>query len=200
MVIGAIVLGSCTDGDGGTDPTAAPGSISGTVARQKTGEGVDGAVLALLADSITVRAVTVSDANGRFAFEDVEQGEYRVRLIAPALAGLDPLYYALEPEEFTVSVASDPLEVVLAVVGIVPARVTGTVLCGGAPAVGVEVRVIGGSADVVGATDSGGFFTVLDLLPGTYAVIPVSAPCDLEPRYQAVHLRPGEFKVMDFGG
>lgn len=196
---GMLAVGGCDD-DGGLDPSIGSSAVSGTVARQKTAEGVAGAVLALVDAEGTVLATTFTDGNGHFAFQSVDQGDYTVRLVAPELAGLDPLYDALEPEVWEIALGSDPVELVFAVVGLIPARITGTVSCGGAPAVDVDVRIIGGSTDVIATTEPSGIFTALDLLPGTYAVIPLMPPCALDPPFSAAIVRPGQFVDLSFGG
>lgn len=202
--LGALLLvgltAACGDGDGTTDPAAGPGVIAGTVARQKTAEGIGGAVIAVVDDAGAVRGTTVTDGAGRFHIGGLAQGAYRVHLVAPMLAGLDPRYDALEPEAWDVALGSDPVELVFAVVGLVPARITGTVSCGGAARSGVEVRVVGGVTDARTTTDGAGLFTVLDLLPGTYAVIPLSPPCDVAPAFEAVTIRPGQFLDLTFAG
>lgn len=202
--LGALLLvgltAACGDGDGTLGPVAGPGAIAGTVARQKTADGVAGAVLALVGADGAVRTTAVTDANGRFAFSGLAHGVYRVHLVAPELAGLNPLYDALEPASWDVVVGDDPAELVFAVVGLVPARITGTVACGGTPRAGVDVRVVGGVVDATAATDAAGLFTVLDLGPGTYAVIPLSPPCALSPPFEAVSVRPGQFLDLSFEG
>jgi hypothetical protein len=194
-----LALGACDD-DGGLDPPTGSSAISGTVARQKTAEGVPGAVLALVDGEGTVLSTTFTDGSGRFAFQSVDQGDYEVRLVAPELAGLDPLYDALEPAVWEVALGSDPVELVFAVVGLIPARITGTVTCAGAPVAGVGVRVVGGATDVTVTTEASGIFTARDLLPGTYAVIPLMAPCSLDPPFSAAIVRPGQFVDLSFGG
>ena len=198
-LLGLLAVGACDD-DGGLDPSIGSSAVSGTVARQKTAEGVAGAVLALVDAEGMVLATTFTDGTGHFTFRAIDQGDYAVRLVAPELAGLDPLYDALEPEVWEFALGSDPVELVFAVVGLIPARITGTVSCGGAPAGGVDVRVIGGPTDVTATTESSGIFTALDLLPGTYAVIPLSPPCALDPPFSAANVRPGQFVDLSFGG
>jgi hypothetical protein len=86
------------------------------------------------------------------------------------------------------------------VVGVLAPRVTGAVTCGGAPATGARVRVIGGSTDTTAVADAVGRYTLLDLEPGRYAVIAVDAPCDVSPAFHALDLRPGQAGNADFGG
>lgn len=183
----------------GTAPALTPGLLGGTVARQKTAVGVAGAVL-VLSDSSGARATALSDADGRFRFPEVPSGEYEVRLVAPAVAGIDPLFEVLEPEVHEVRLGSDPVDLVFAVVGLVPARITGVVRCEGAPVGGLEVRVAGGEVDRVTSTDAEGRYTALDLGPGVYAVIPVDPPCAPIVATEVVRVRPGEFVDLDFGG
>lgn len=200
MILAGLALSGCSEYGGGTDPGAGPGSITGTVARQKTAEGVPGAIVALLGEGGGTLATVITDGNGRFSFQRLAQGDYEVRLVAPEVAGLDPLFDALEPASWEVALVSDPVDLVFAVVGLVPARITGTVTCAGTAAPGVEVRVVGGETDASAATDAAGIFTVLDLLPGTYAVIPLSPPCAVEPAFVATTVRPGQFVDLSFGG
>lgn len=196
---GAWAMGGCEDRVSGTAPALAPGLIGGTVARQKTAVGVDGAVLVLV-DSSGVRSAALSDATGQFRFPEVPSGAYDVRLVAPEVAGIDPLFEVLEPEVHEVQLGSDPIDLVFAVVGLVPARITGQVQCAGEPVAGMEVRIAGGEVDTVAVTDAGGMFTALDLEPGVYAVLPVDPPCTLVPAREVVHVRPGEFVDLGFGG
>lgn len=198
-VLAVLAIGACQE-PGGLDPPTGSASISGVVARQKTAEGVAGAVLALMDEEGAVLATTFSDRNGHFSFQEVAQDDYEVRLVAPELAGLDPLYDALEPDSWRFTLSSDPVDLVFAVVGLIPARITGIVVCGGTAAPGVEVRVIGGETNVTVVTEASGIFTALDLLPGTYAVIPLDAPCALAPGFTATSVRPGEFVDLSFGG
>lgn len=200
MILAGLTLSGCGEDGGGMDPGAGPGSITGTVARQKTAEGVPGAIVALLGEGGGTLATVITDGNGRFSFQRLAQGDYEVRLVAPEVAGLDPLFDALEPASWEVALVSDPVDLVFAVVGLVPARITGSITCAGAAAAGVEVRVVGGETDASAATDAAGIFTVLDLLPGTYAVIPLSSPCAVEPAFVATTVRPGQFVDLSFGG
>lgn len=199
LLLGAWAMGGCEDRVTGTAPALTPGLLGGTVARQKTAVGVAGAVL-VLSDSSGARATALSDADGRFRFPEVPSGEYEVRLVAPAVAGIDPLFEVLEPEVHEVRLGSDPVDLVFAVVGLVPARITGVVRCEGAPVGGLEVRVAGGEVDRVTSTDAEGRYTALDLGPGVYAVIPVDPPCAPIVATEVVRVRPGEFVDLDFGG
>lgn len=199
LLWGAFAMAGCEDRVGGTAPSLAPGLLGGTVARQKTAIGVEGAVL-VLSDTSGVRATALSDATGRFRFSEMPPGEYEVQLVAPEVAGIDPLFEVLEPAAHEVQLGSEPIDLVFAVVGLVPARITGRVLCDGEPVVGMEVRVAGGEVDAVAVTDAGGLFTVLDLAPGVYTVLPLDAPCLLTPAREVVRIRPGEFVDLGFGG
>jgi hypothetical protein len=192
------VVSACDDtGDIAPDLSGAPGVIEGVVARQKTGVGVAGVILALQ-ESGTTLATAVTTESGGFSFANVPSGNYEVRIAAPELAGLDPIFDALEPESWSVQVGSDPVDLVFAVVGLVPARVTGRITCGGAAAEGAEIRVVGGAHDAVHLADATGSWSALNLAAGAYAVIPVAAPCPLEPGWTAVELRPGQMVEVDF--
>lgn len=198
--IALCAMGGCEDRVAGTAPALEPGLIGGTVARQKTAVGVTGAVLVLAEVEGGVVATTHSDESGQFRFPEVPSGDYRVSLVAPAVAGIDPLFEVLEPESQLVAVGTDPVDLVFAVVGLVPARITGTVRCDGDPVEGLDVRVAGGDIDTSAPTDAVGIFTVLDLDAGVYAVLPGEAPCELDPAQAVVRVLPGEFVDLEFGG
>ncbi len=201
VVAMAFIVIACSD-SGATDPPggSGPGSVDGVVARNKTGEGVPGVVIAALYDDQVV-ATTHSAADGTWAIQGLSPGSYRIAATGTELAGLDLRYDALEPLEHEVDVvAGDPESLVFAVVGLIPTRITGEVTCGGTPQVGATIRVIGGSSDVTAITDSQGRFAALDLYPGNYAVLPVDPPCGVLPEYHAMSLRQGEFGEADFAG
>lgn len=192
------VASACDDGvDVTPGPSGAPGTIEGVVARQKTGVGVPGVILALRQGATTL-ATTLSTESGGFSFANVPAGDYEVRIAAPELAGLDPIFDALEPESWTVQIGGDPVDLVFAVVGLVPARVTGRITCGGGPAAGARIRVVGGAHDETHAADETGSWSALNLAAGAYTVIPITAPCPLEPAWLAVDLRAGQMIEVDF--
>jgi hypothetical protein len=198
----AIVSLGCADDNsptGGGDGTA-PG-VQGTVTRQKTGVGVPGVTVALVDGSEAVAAATTGP-NGEFSVSGVPDGSYEVVPVGLELAGLDPRFDVMEPARDTVVVeggTSDPL--VFAVVGLVPARVTGEVTCGGLPETAATVRVAGGlGTDEEAVPDPLGRYAVLDLLAGVYVVAAQSANCTLVPDYRIVTVRPGEFVRVDFSG
>lgn len=198
----AIVSLGCSDdntptgGDDGTTP-----GVQGTISRQKTGVGVPGLTVAVVNGGEAVAASTTGP-NGEFAVPGVPDGTYEVVPVGLELAGLDPRFDVMEPTRDTVVVeggSSDPL--VFAVVGLVPARITGEVTCGGVPETAATVRVAGGAATDEEATpDPLGRYAVLDLLAGVYVVAAESSNCTLVPAYRIVTVRPGEFVRVDFGG
>lgn len=195
------VTAACSDE---TDPAGGGGQgegVTGVVARQKTGVGVEGVTLSILSSGRVVAAAATA-ADGSFASGPIPDGTYEVVPVGLELAGLDPRYDVMEPARDTVQVASGSgPELVFAVVGLVPARITGEVTCGGQPDPGAVVRVAGGGATNVSATaDALGRYAALDLLPGVYTAIPESGRCPLSPAYVILDLRPGEFGRADFGG
>jgi hypothetical protein len=202
LLLGALVapwLMACSDDSAGTGPKAGDGVIEGVVARQKTGVGVPGVVLAASVGGAVV-ATTHTDGEGAFAFKDLASGQYSIAVTGMELAGLDPLFDALEPEAQSVDLGSDPVDLVFAVVSLVPARITGEVVCDGAPVANARIRVVGGVSDVFATSNTQGKYAALDLYPGSYAVIPESVPCSVEPIYEVVTLRKGELREVDFQG
>lgn len=175
------------------------GDVRGVVARQKTAAGVPGVPVALLRGG-DVRRVTLTDSEGTFSFEGVEGGSWRVRPVATGLAGLDARFDAVEPIEWEITVDASPVDLVFAVVGLLPPRITGRVTCGGTGVAGARVRVVGGAADVVASTDASGLYSVLDLYPGSYAVWASDAPCALNPTHRVVELRQGQLAEAHFEG
>jgi hypothetical protein len=175
--------------------------VSGVVARQKTGVGIPGVTLAVMAGGEVVTAA-VTGPDGGFATGPLQDGSYEIVPVGLELAGLDPRFDVMEPARDTVRVSSgESPGMVFAVVGLVPARITGEVSCGGQPDPGAVIRVVGGAATDRSATaDVLGRYAVLDLLPGVYTAIPVSGSCSLAPSYMVLNLRPGEFGKADFGG
>lgn len=188
--------GSPAGGDPGTEP-----GITGVVARQKTGVGVPGVTLTVLAAGQPVTSA-VSGPDGSFDTGRLQDGSYVVVPVGLELAGLDPRFDVMEPMRDTVQVESGKAPaLVFAVVGIVPARITGEVTCGGSPDPGASIRVAGGgSTDRTVVADALGRYGALDLLPGVYTVLPAAASCALSPAYVVLDLRPGEFGRVDFSG
>lgn len=196
LAVGCSEEGSPAQGEDGTSP-----GVTGVVARQKTGVGVPGITVAAVAPGGT-RAAAVTGPDGSFDTGPLPDGTYEIVPVGLELAGLDPRFDVMEPPRDTVQVSSgEARELVFAVVGIIPARITGEVTCGGQPDAGAVIRVAGGAGtDVEATTDAVGRYAVLDLLPGVYSVFPVSAGCSVAPAYMVMELRPGEFRRADLGG
>ena len=174
-------------------------AMAGSVTRQKTGAGVPGVVVALLAnDELT--ATTHTDAAGQFDFGRVGAGTYTVRITGFEIAGIDPRFDAPEPSSRIVTVGQGSSDLVFTIVGLVPPRITGEVRCGGSAVEGARVRVIGGEADVTVVTNALGRYAALNLMPGHYAVIPIESPCVTMPSHHAVELLPGQSGQADFVG
>lgn len=199
LLVGLLVAG-CDDASDAVGPgPVGEGQVTGVVARQKTAEGVPGVVMALLRGG-GVRQVTVTGADGTFAFQGLEAGTWRVRPAATELAGLDGRYDAMEPVEHEVTLGSEPVDLVFAVVGLVPPRITGRVTCGGAGDPGAVIRVVGGATDASTVADASGLYSVLELDPGIYAVLAQGAACELSPAFQVVELRAGQLGEAHFQG
>lgn len=195
-----LVSTACVDGDTTVDPDpAASADVAGLVSSVKTGEGVADLVVALVKDGSIVR-VAGTGTDGRFAFEDVPAGDYVAKLTGIELAGLSAGHTAFEPPEqpLRVGAASEPL--LFGVIGLIPPRVSGDVLCGGVPVAGAQIRVIGGATDVVVTTNEQGRYGATDLGPGHHAVIAVAAPCMVAPAWSVVELLPGQAAEVDFNG
>lgn len=202
LLAAAFLVSGCSDDNnptGGGDGSE-PG-IQGTISRQKTGVGVPGLTVAVVSGGEAVAAGT-TDPNGEFAIRGVPDGSYEVVPVGLELAGLDPRFDVMEPAVDTVVVEGGASEaLVFAVVGLVPARITGDVTCGGTPDTGATVRVAGGVAtDRESSPDPLGRYAVLDLLAGVYVVVAESPNCMLAPAYRIVTVRPGEFVRVDFSG
>lgn len=198
----AALAAGCDDhsptGTGGGDEAAA---IRGTVTRQKTGQGVEGVTFTVLRAGRPVVAAT-SGPDGSFSVPGLADGTYEVVPTGLELAGVDPLYDAVEPARDTAVVAGGSGEaLVFAVLGLVPGRISGTVTCGGEPDPTAEVRVAGGTGtDRTATPDAIGRYAVLELEAGVYAVVPGSSHCTLTPSLRIVDVRPGEFVRVDFAG
>jgi hypothetical protein len=198
-LIGLFTLTACESDDEPAGPGAGSAAIAGTVTRQKTGVGVPGLVAVLIRDGQVV-ATSHTDAGGSFGFGSVAAGGYTVRLTGYDIAGLDPRFDVLEPQSQSMLVPDGDGAMVFTVVGVLAPRVTGAVTCGGGPAAGARVRVIGGSTDTTVVADAVGRYALLDLEPGRYAVIAVEVPCDASPDFHALDLLPGQAGNADFDG
>ena len=199
LILAALGFGlACDDSGSGVEVGASePGVIEGVVARQKTGVGVPGVLLVLQQQGRSL-ASTLTTESGGFSFGNVPTGEYEGRIAAPELAGLDARFDALEPEVTTVRVGDETPSLVFAVVGLVPARITGRITCGGVPAFGARVRVVGGTHDAEHVADETGAWSALNLDAGAYTVLLVSAPCTLTPAWSVVELRQGQMSEVVF--
>ncbi len=173
--------------------------VSGVVASSKTARGVPNLVVALIRDGTVLRTVPTNTA-GEFAFDDVVAGAYTVRLTGLEISGLSPLHTAFTPVEQEILVDSAPLDLTFAVVGLVPAHIVGEVFCGGRPAVGAGIRVVGGDTDATVVTDAVGRYGATDLAPGSYTVMAVDLPCRVESDIEIVSLGAGQSIFVNFAG
>lgn len=199
LLLGLAPSGACSGDDGPSGPASGPGTIAGTVTRQKTGLGVPDIVAVLMHDG-AIAATTHTDEAGRFRFPGLATGSYTVRLTGYDIAGLDARFDVVEPESRSMTVPDAGGDLVFTVVGVVAPRINGGIECGGLPAGGAQVRVIGGRTDTTVTANAVGRYALLDLDPGRYAVIPVGAPCAVEPKFHALELRPGQSGDADFAG
>ncbi len=196
----AVLAWGCDDdpaGHGGLDPDG----VRGVVARQKTGEGVAGVTVTARSNGLPVAAAVTAD-DGTFRFDALPDGSYELVPVGLDLAGLDPRFDVMEPPRDT-AVLSDgrATGLVFAVVGLVPARITGEVTCAGSPDPSAMLRVAGGpSTDQTVDVDALGRYAALDLNAGNYVVIPVAGGCSVSPAYYVATVRPGELVRADFGG
>jgi hypothetical protein len=173
--------------------------VTGVVASSKTAQGIPNLVVALMRDGTVLRTVPTNTA-GEFAFDDVETGAYTVRLTGLEISGLSPLHTAFTPVEQEILVEGAPLDLTFAVVGLVPAHIVGEVYCGGRPAIGATLRVVGGATDTVVETDAVGRYGATDLVPGSYAVMAVDLPCRVESDVEIVSLGAGQSIFVNFSG
>jgi hypothetical protein len=199
LLMGLFTPTGCEGDDEPAGPGTGSAAIAGTVTRQKTGVGVPGLVAVLIRDGQVV-ATSHTDAGGGFGFGSVAAGSYTVRLTGYDIAGLDPRFDVLEPQSQSMLVPDGAGDLVFTVVGVLAPRVTGAVMCGGAPAADARVRVIGGSTDTTVVADGVGRYALLDLEPGRYAVIAVDVRCDVSPGFHALDLLPGQAGNADFEG
>ena len=196
----ATLVGACDDdpaGHGDLDE----GGLRGVVARQKTGEGVAGVTVTARSNGVPVAAAVTGD-DGTFRFGALPDGSYEVVPVGLDLAGLDPRFDVMEPPRDTAVLSGGEAPgLVFAVVGLVPARITGEVTCGGSPDPSATLRVAGGpSTDQTVEVDALGRYAALDLNAGTYVVIPVTVNCSVSPAYHVANVRPGELVRADFEG
>jgi hypothetical protein len=194
-----LLLPACSDDASPAGSLSGEGQVTGVVARQKTGDGIANAVVALVGDE-TVVQVAATDATGQFAFEDVPAGDYTARLVGLELTGLSLLHTAFEPLQQDLTVSGEPVDLVFAAVGLVPGQVGGEVRCGGVPVEGARLRVVGGATDTAVETTGLGRYSAADLAEGSYTVMVEEAPCDTQPSHRVVSLRPGQSVNADFEG
>jgi hypothetical protein len=193
-----IPAAGCEDDPAGT-PEAGPGTLTGTVARAKTGEGVANALVALVRDG-TVRGTAATDGDGAFAFDGIPDGPYDVHLTGLELTGLSLLHTTFEPRTQRVEVSGETEPLLFAAVGVVPGRITGVVRCGGVVDTDAAIRIVGGAVDTTVGTNSIGRYALTDLGAGYYALFPVRARCldGLDPR--VVGVETGQYVGEDFDG
>lgn len=196
FALAAMLLGAC---DVGLADSGQLGTVSGVVAAAKTGEGVSDLLVVLVREGRVLSTTSTSD-EGVFRFEGVDPGRYVVALTGMEFSEVSPLYAVLTPSKQTVVVGAEPIDLTFAVVGIVPARIVGEVRCGTRPAVGAEIRVVGGSTATVVRTDVVGRFGVTDLAPGNYAVMAGEVPCDVGRDVSVVTLNAGQSISINFEG
>ena len=194
------LLGACDDDPAGHGELDEDG-LRGVVARQKTGEGVPGVTMAARSNGVAVAAAVTGD-DGAFRFGTLPDGSYEVVPVGLDLAGLDARFDVMEPPRDTALLSDGAAPaLVFAVVGLVPARITGMVSCGGTPDPVARLRVVGGpSTDQTVEVDALGRYAALDLNSGTYVVIPVTGNCTVSPAYHVATVRPGELVRADFEG
>jgi hypothetical protein len=191
---------ACGDDPAPLGPDEGNASLTGAVAFVKTGQGVQGLVVALLRGGEVVRT-THTDVNGAFAFEGVAEGSYAARLTGFDLTGLNLRATAFDPIQQGVTLGSDPVDLAFAAVGLVPPRVAGDVTCGGVAVEGARLRVVGGEdADVEVVTDVRGRYAATGLSEGAFAVIPLTSPCVLSPAFGTVKVGKGQAGEVDFAG
>lgn len=194
-----VVTPSCSDHDASTGLASGPGQIDGTVTSEKTAHGIPNLVVALIREGHVVAAAP-TDSSGAFSFDALAQGDYVVRLTGVELSQLDPLYNAFTPVADSVTVDNAPVRLFFTAVGLIPPRIVGVVSCEGTPVPSARVRVIGASTDTVVTTSAQGRYGATELDPGHYAVIPIEAPCPVEPSYRAVELLQGQAVEANFAG
>jgi len=180
-------------------PRSSTGRVAGVVAAAKSAEGVPNLLVALMLDGKVLRAVPTNTL-GEFRFDDVAPGRYVVRLTGLEISGLNPLYTVFTPVEQTILVEGEPLDLTFAVVGLVPTHIVGEVSCGGRPAVGAHIRVVGGDTDAVVETDAVGRYGATDLAPGSYTVMAMDVPCTVESDIKVVSVNTGQSLFVNFEG
>lgn len=198
VMSGLGALTACSEGTP-SDTGSGPGTIAGTVTRQKTGLGVPDMVAVLVRDG-RVQATAHTDEAGHFSFGRVGAGGYTVRLTGFDIAGLDARFDVVEPQSQSTVVPDGDGALVFTVLAFVAPRINGRVTCDASPAAGARIRVIGGSTDTTVIADAVGRYALLDLEPGRYAVLTEAAPCAVSPAFHSMDLRPGQSGTADFDG
>lgn len=198
VVLAATLLGACGVGLPDGERRGA-GSVTGVVAAAKTAEGIPDLVVVLTREGRVLQVAHTSD-EGAFRFDGLEPGRYRVAVIGLEFSDLSPLRTVFTPTEQRVVVGAEPVDLTFAAVGLVPARIVGEITCGGRPAVGARIRVVGGSTATVVQTDVVGRYGATDLAPGNYTVMAVEVPCDVGSWVEVVSVNTGQSVDVDFEG
>ncbi len=192
---------ACSD-----DPVELPvsdrdGVLGGLVARQKTGVGLANVVVAVRTTGGEVVGATFTDLDGSFDFDGIPTGTYEVFLANLQAAGIDPLFDVVEPAVARVTVGDGVVDdVIFAVVGLVPARIVGDVMCERGLPSQATVRLVGGSIDKTVSTNMQGRYAALDLPPGHYSVFAETDACTLTDAIRVVSVLRGQFVEVDFEG
>lgn len=198
MALAIMLSGACgidsPDGD-----RLGAGTVTGVVAAAKTAEGIPDLVIVLTRDGRILQATHTSD-EGAFRFDGLKPGPYRVALTGVEFSDLSPLRTVFTPAEHHVVVGSEPIDLTFAAVGLVPARIVGEITCGGRPAVGARIRVVGGITETVVQTDAVGRYGATDLAPGNYTVMALEVPCAVGGRVEVVSVKAGQSMNVDFEG
>lgn len=181
------------------DTQTPAGQLAGRLALAKTGDGVPNAVIALERDGAVV-AATATSADGTFSFDRVARGTYDVHLTGLELTPLSLAHTRFEPRSQRVEVNGETQPLLFAAVGLIPARITGIVSCGGQVDPDAAVRIVGGQVDSVVVSNGIGRYALTDLEPGHYAVMPVRAACLDALAARVVHAQVGQYVGVDFDG
>jgi hypothetical protein len=193
----AVGVVACDDPAG--TASSGRGEVTGTVAQAKTGDGVGDLVIALTQGGHVV-ATTATGPEGGFGFDGLSAGTYELNLTGIELTRLSPLHTSLEPRRQTVTVGAGSEPLLFAAVGIVPARISGVVTCGGVEQTAASIRIVGGAVDTMVSTDGIGRYALTDLEAGHYTLIPAVAPCIDSLPVEVTEAEVGQFVRVDFSG